>query len=864
MEGESGTTQPGESGFNGISRRDQLRSPTPGTSSPSRGGKAPSEQHMLDSFQQASTRQSTPNSHLRTPASEIVPIGGRVFHPDASLVLVGIRASGKRSLGFIAATALGRRFITEDHYFQTVNGLSRQDYLKIHGSEQFHKQDIETSKQMLEDNKYRCVIDCGLGSLTRSLQDYLRQYSQTNPVVFILRDMDQITKLLNLDDRSAKLLESGNSTHRKCSNFEFYNLEDESMNVPLDAETTDRGSPNYSFKLRYAQADFSSFVRFITGTPATQSFSESPFSLDGPVELRTFTHTLLLKLSDFVDGLIDFAALESASDVLEIFVDQWHSLAARSLSKMVSVARRSLGVPILLSASRQLSESSIVEAYLNVLTQGLRLGIQYLSVDLDIGDNHFSRLRAIKGHTKLIGNYVNYTPNTNGWKDPKWKDMYNKAVNVRCDMVRLRNVPTSRQENESLSWFVQELKDLPGPRLVSITYNVGPLGRSSQIMNTVLTSVTHPIMSATMKSPQDILQPQLSSRDIVKALFDSFVFDPLHFYIVGANVSGSLSPAMHNAAYAFLGLQHRYSTRNINSWTDIEELAKEDTLGGLSIVQPYKVKIVPRVESLSGHAKAIGAVNTLVPLRANAAGAVPPLQIQAQERNRAGRIVGWFGENTDFIGIMTCLNRSLSPRNVIQPRTTGLVIGAGGMARAAVYAMLQMGCKNIFVHNRTIANTIAMVRHFNDWAKPQANGHATYSSAEPVKVIEFTTDPWPESFALPTMVVSCVTHEFLDGNPGANFEMPDSWMQSPSGGVVVEMAYMTKETPLVTQMKRFRETTGRPWVIVEGIETLIEQAVAQFESMTGRKAPKRCMADAVHNALEKNTSYLVDGEEFYT
>ena len=172
--------------------------------------------------------QATPQ-RARTPAPEAA-VTGRRFRPDASVVLVGIRASGKRSLGLIAATALGWRFVTEDHWFQTVNGLSRQDYLKVYGSERFHQQDIATSKRMLEENKSQCVIDCGLGSLTSGLQEHLRRYSQTNPVVFVVRDMARIKQLLSLDDRATKLLESGNSTHWICSNYEFYNLEDESMN----------------------------------------------------------------------------------------------------------------------------------------------------------------------------------------------------------------------------------------------------------------------------------------------------------------------------------------------------------------------------------------------------------------------------------------------------------------------------------------------------------------------------------------------------------------------------------------------------------------------------------------------------------
>ncbi|KAK4948194.1 hypothetical protein LTR10_013249 [Elasticomyces elasticus] len=806
-------------------------------------------------------QRTTSTSRMKNVQPE-VPTSGRLFHPDASVVLVGIRASGKRSLGFIAATALGRRFITEDHYFQSVNGLSRQDYLKIHGSEQFHRQDVKTSKRMLEDNKYGCVIDCGLGSLTSSLQDHLRQYSLTNPVVFVLRDMGQIRKLLSLNDRSAKLLDNGNSTHRRCSNFEYYNLEDESMQETSESDAEDRATPSYSFRLKDVQADFSWFVRFITGSSHSQATIHSPFSLDGPVELRTYTHALVVKLTDYIAEQVDFAKLESAGDVLEIYVDRWHPTMTRQLSKMVARSRRVLKLPILLSVSGTLIHST--EKLMTVLLHGLRLGVEFVSVDLQLEEARVAQLKAIKGYTKLVGTYTSSTANDNGWKDPKWKTIYRNAVDGGFDIIRFMHVPNSHHDNQTLSWFMEELVDFSGSRTVTSAFNVGTLGRTSQITNRVLTAVTHPALPRLQLARHDGFQPTLSSRQIINGLFDNYTFDSLEFYIVGANVTGSLSPAMHNAAYALLGLRHNYSTLNIKSWADIEELIKDETLGGLSIVQPYKVKIVPNIGSLSDHARTIGAVNTVVPLRANAAGAVPSLSIQAQERNRAGSIVGWYGENTDYIGIMTCVNRSLSPRNILQPKSTALVIGAGGMARAAVYAMLQLGCKNTFVYNRTTVNAMSTAAHFNDWAKSQSNGHGPQAPDALVTVLESRSAPWPADIAPPTIVVSCVTHEVLDGNPGADFELPESWMQSPTGGVVVEMAYMTRETPLIRQMKRFRDTTKRPWVLVDGIETLIEQAIAQFETMTGRKAPKRTMAEAVYSALTENTSYLVDGEEFFT
>lgn len=862
VEGGHRVSQANLNAFSERLLRDRPSSEVSGTSSPLRPANTPSEHRSVDLNHNGHPGSGTPSDVMNPPVQE--PSTGRRFHPDASIVLVGIRASGKRSLGLIAATALGRRFITEDHYFQTVNGLSRHDYLKVHGSEQFHRQDVETSRRMLEDNRHRCLIECGLGSLTSSLQGYLRHYCQTNPVIFVLRDMDHIKTLLSLDDRSAKLLENGNYTHRKCSNFEYYNLEDESTDTQSDTDITDRTSPNYSFKLKNAQADFSWFVRFISGSTSSPSNTISPFSMDVPVERRTYTHALLVRLSDFVAGRIDFSALESTGDVLEIFVDEWLATTPNVLSKMVAVARRALKLPILLSVSNANSLASHDETYLAILSQALRLGVEYVSVALDLDEHKLAKLIATKGNTKIVGTHIEDSPNDEGWKDSKWDLLYKRALSSRVDVVRFLSAPVSRRANQTLTWFLEELEDLHEAHPVISAFNLGPLGRTSQMMNPVLTSVTHSSLPQCQATGEDHLQPLLSSRDIIAALFDSYVFDSLDFYIVGANVSGSLSPPMHNAAYALLGLRHRYSTLNIKSWADVEALANKDTLGGLSIVQPYKVKIVPEIGALTAHARAIGAVNTVVPIRANLAGAVPPLQIQAQERNRAGRIVGWFGENTDYIGIMTCVNRSLSPRNAVQPRSTALVVGAGGMARAAVYAMLQLGCKNIFVYNRTIAHTRAIVAHFNDWARSQSNGQGPMFAQDPVRVIDSLADPWPSSFSLPTIVVSCVTHELLDGNPGADFELPASWIQSQTGGVVVEMAYMTNETPLIKQMKEYRKMTSTPWVLVDGIETLIEQAVTQFETMTGRKAPKRCMADAVNNSLRENVSYMIDGEEFFS
>ena len=777
----------------------------------------------------------------------------RNFHSDASLVLVGVRGSGKRSLGLIAATALGRRFITEDFYFQNVTGLTRQDYLKVHGSEEFHKQDVEITRKMLEDNRSKCVIDCGLGSLTSSLQEYLKQYCLKNPVVYLLRDMEQIQSLLNLGERSARLLEAGDPSHRKCSNFEYYNLQEPSVVVDSENYAADRTSPTYSFKLRQAQEDFSRFVRFVTGN-LDQADAVSHFSVEVPVQNRAFTHALELRLSIFERG-INFTELHTAGDVVEVVIDQWNHASAKAATKLVAMARRFARVPVLYSVRLP---NVHIDSQLAILNHGLRLGVEYLSVDLQMETDSLRTLSAMKGRTKLIGFYVKEDTIPLGWKAPHLKTMLEKAISLRCDAVRIV-FPSSSSATEdviSLSWFKEEIKAQNVLDVPVIAYNSGLSGRTSQLLNNTLTSVTHEALGAISR----LQAPLITSKDATKALFDCFVLDPLNFCIIGGNVTQSLSPPMHNAAYTYLGLQHSYTTRNIKTWADIQTLA-DDHFGGASVVQPWKVKIVEKVTSLSHHGKAIGAVNTLIPLRASAGGRPMSLEAQAFNRNRAGPVVAWHAENTDWLGIRVCISRSLSPRNVIQPRTTGLVIGAGGMARAAVYALLQMGCRHVFMYNRTLANARLVADHFNNWLNIQTPPDQV-PSGEAVRVLESLKEPWPQNFSMPTMIVSCVTHEVLDGNPGADFEMPTQWLESPSGGVAVEMAYMTSATALIRQMREFRQITGLPWVIVDGIETLIEQAIGQFEIMTGRNAPRKVMTEAIRATLRENHQYVADGEVY--
>ncbi|KAF7918671.1 hypothetical protein BELL_0001g00690 [Botrytis elliptica] len=779
---------------------------------------------------------------------------GRIFPSNASIILIGSRGSGKRSLGFIGATHLGRRLITEDHYFQEVTGLSRAAYVQQNGAQNFHKRNIDVARQMLYENRTGCIIECGMASLATEVQKTLREYTKTNPVIYILRNSQRIREMLNIGDFEAARYENADAAHRFCSNYEYYNLHDRSCDGM--ASPKDQGLPNVSSKLKHAKEDFSAFLDFITGQGVLRNSLESPFSIAAlPPECRLYTYALSVRMSTIPD--LDLQQLESGADAVQIKVDALRSPdIQRDLAKQVSTVRRELGVPVILHAEEyafeglSLSLSQKEDVYFALLEHGLRLGVEYIVIDLKHSSDRVMQLVRSSGRTKTIGHYLHRVENSWGWDDESRMIQYRRAESIGCDIVRFARATSKESDNETVRGFLRKIESIPG-HLPVIAYNLGDHGRSSLIENRIFTPVTHPVMNSTVSKSQ-LRQFLPTAAEARQELYRKSILDPLHFVHLGASVAYSLSPAMHNTAYEVCGMSNDFQSLQVKSVDDIHAICQRPDFGGAAITQPFKVQIMSRIGPKSYHAKAIGAVNTLLPLRPSSDGnpldgTTQSLLQHANRRSKTGPVTAYYGDNTDFIGIMTCLRRNISPRNVVQPsKTTGLVIGAGGMARAAVYAMIQLGCRKIFLFNRTLENAQRVADHFNSWATSLSN------HGKIVHVLQSSQEQWPQGFSPPTMIVSCVPARSVGDQPPANFTMPVQWLGSPTGGVVVELSYKPPlTTPLLSQIRQFRSETKTAWVVVDGLEVLPEQAIAQFELMTGVKAPKRRMRMEVYSNYHK-------------
>ncbi|KLU82586.1 quinate repressor [Magnaporthiopsis poae ATCC 64411] len=791
------------------------------------------------------------------PATGAAPVNRRLYNPEASIVLVGSRGAGKRSLGFIAALHLRRRLVIEDHCFEQVTGVSRATFLRQHDKDAFARKNADVFKQMLDTNRKGCVIVCGMTSLSDEAQSLLDQYTATNPVVYVHRERERVVEFL--DSADADLLLEADQSHRRCSNFEYYNLYDTfSSRSDSPGETTPRWDAlsASSSTLLSAKEDFTTFLDLLHGQGWRRKWLESPFALNAlPPEFRQYSYALRLRLSWLLDMALAWDDMEAAGDCVELIIDCWPEDMANVIAKQVALIRRRLSCPVIYHVEekprgqrrRSPEEADLVDA--DLLGLGLRLNVDYISLDLQRNPALVNRILEHRGRTRVIGNFWYNGLSALAWTDPAQLDNYLRAQELGCDVVRMVRFCSGDSPVEKLAGFRERVQlTVPDPKPPLVAYDYSVLGTRTPYQSCILNPVKPPGMDNS-----DHLATVCTYRSTFEQLFTQFLLDPLRFYVLGRNVSYSISPAMHQAAYEFSRMPHTFQSVSCSTLEELNQISRATSFGGASLAAPFKVAIMPHLKLKSHHASVIGAVNVLLPLRGQAGTIIS----HSTSRNKAGPVTDFYGDNTDWSSILTCLRRAISPRNYVRPsKTTALVIGAGGMARAAIYALIQLGCRNIFIYNRTSENAVRIAEHFNRVVRTKNVSSSIATQAQVCHVLSSISQDWPQPYQPPTIIISCVPATSVDGGTPSDFELPQQWLGSPTGGVVVELAYELLITPLVAQMQVFRDTVSPSWVVVDGLEVVSEMAIEAFELMTGRMAPKKLMRSVCRSTWEQQSREL--------
>ncbi|MBT0995030.1 shikimate dehydrogenase [Cellulomonas sp. DKR-3] len=277
--------------------------------------------------------------------------------------------------------------------------------------------------------------------------------------------------------------------------------------------------------------------------------------------------------------------------------------------------------------------------------------------------------------------------------------------------------------------------------------------------------------------------------------------------VLGHPIAHSLSPRLHRAAYAALGLGGwSYDAHDVTE----DELAAfvaglSDEWAGLSLTMPLKHAVLPLLDHVEPLAQVVGAVNTVLP----------------QGTGRARTLVG---ANTDVYGLVTALGEGLGPRpdgdDAARPVGSALVLGAGATAASTLAALAELGCPTPVVLVRSMARAGGLMR-----AAHRMGVEPSFRSLDEAAALLPRAD----------VVVSTLPPHAADGLAADLATAP--------AGVLLDVAYDPRPTALQAAWARLGGTT------VGGERMLLHQAAEQVRLMTGRTAPVDAMDAALEDAL---------------
>ncbi len=283
-----------------------------------------------------------------------------------------------------------------------------------------------------------------------------------------------------------------------------------------------------------------------------------------------------------------------------------------------------------------------------------------------------------------------------------------------------------------------------------------------------------------------------------------------YIHLIGYPLKHSVSPDLQQAALNHYKLDVHYGLLE----TKAEELPlvltqiKHHQNLGANVTVPYKEMVLDMLDEIDDYANLIGAVNTIV--------------------NRDGKLIGF---NTDAYGFIEALRKE----GKFDSRGKRVIlIGAGGVARAASFALVQEGIASLTIANRTVKRAEelqeALIKYIGDQRL-----HAK------VIILPWSSLKISETIKDCHLIVNCTTmgmrYSTLEGQSPVEIDL------IPPSALVYDLVYNPSETPfLKLAAKAGARTLG-------GLHMLVYQGAAGFELWTGKKAPVDVMFSAANAAL---------------
>ncbi|KAK4500576.1 hypothetical protein PRZ48_008765 [Zasmidium cellare] len=288
--------------------------------------------------------------------------------------------------------------------------------------------------------------------------------------------------------------------------------------------------------------------------------------------------------------------------------------------------------------------------------------------------------------------------------------------------------------------------------------------------------------------------------------------EPREIYLLGIGTGHSVGPPMHNCIAKSLGLPWTYHTKECPSIEDCLALLRSKKCAGAAITMPFKHSILAHLDERDQLIDSLNACNTV-------------------SKSADGELVG---TNVDWCGIAGALEEGRA--GLDEPaKKTGLVIGAGGASRAAVYALAtQMGCTTIYILNRDVQEVLDL----------QADIEARY--IQKPRLVHLLAEEQVSSLPTPTYIVGTVP----DFEPATKEEKTvksilEAFLARPEKGVLLDMCYRPRRT------RHIRLGEQLDWRTVEGIYVVGHQAEHQWAAWAGEEGASKLDKDGMWRELRK-------------
>jgi 3-dehydroquinate dehydratase/shikimate dehydrogenase len=414
------------------------------------------------------------------------------------------------------------------------------------------------------------------------------------------------------------------------------------------------------------------------------------------------------------------------------------------------------------------------------LSVAVRLGADYVDVELT-SLPAFERFMppSLRGPVQLIVSYHNFS----GLPD----DLRAIARTIEATSANVVKVAVTPRRLEDNLRIFDLLRAASKP---TIALAMGEFGQMSRILAGKFGAL---LTFAAAESGHESAPGQITADEMVN-LYRAGRINPATkvYALIGNPVEHSLSPAIHNAAFAALDLDAVYLRLKVEG--DPAEVVRafaDLPIDGYSVTIPHKAAVIPACSEIDPVARRMKAVNTLV-----------------------RRDDGYHATNTDVTAAMQALAAALRTDDFSARRA--VVVGAGGVGRAYVHGLIKLGA----------AVSVADL----DQARCQAL--AAESGATPIAL---------------TAVADTQADILMNATPIGMWPNVDAIPVDPAalrpGMVVFDAVYNPRETRLL------REAAAAGCLVISGVEQFIGQAVEQFELWTARQAPAKLMRKVVLNAL---------------